>query len=162
MKVTHRHMLNIPKDKVIGFYTEDDFYEAKLRNSGALTIEIVEKEELPGNKLRKKVKVSEKSRLPSFIRKNDVDNYTDDNILDLEAGTLTWKVTPSMMANKFKLSGKVEFHARGEDRCELVFNTAMEVKIPLIGRKAEKIGLKNTEEEVKRQVDFIKKWNEGK
>jgi len=157
MRVKHEHLIEAPIDKVIDAYRDDAFYIEKLKNSGALTVEILEVEELDGGGVRKKVKATEPSRIPPPFRKADVDEFIDDNTLDPEAGTLTWTVTPSMAADKFFLSGTVEFHEQGDDT-RMVFNTEMEVKIPFVGGKVEKIGLSRTEDEVLKQVAFIRQW----
>ena len=157
MKVSYEHVIDAPLDKLIQAYESDDFYIEKTKNSGATDVKILETEELVGGKLRKKARVTEPSRVPAFLRKSETDIYDDDNVLDREKGVLTWKVTPNIMADKFFLSGSVEFHAQG-DKTRVVFHSELQVKIPLVGGKAEKIGLEKTEEEVARQVAFIRQW----
>ncbi|MBL6974558.1 MAG: DUF2505 domain-containing protein [Deltaproteobacteria bacterium] len=157
MKVRFEHVISAPLEQVLEAYRDDTFYIEKLKNSGALSVEILEKEEMPGGKLRKKVKATEPSRIPQPFRRAEVDEFIDDNVLDPETGTLVWKVTPSMAADKFFLSGVLEFHGDGGST-RMVFNTELEVKIPFVGNKVEKIGLAKTEEEVETQVAFIKKW----
>lgn len=157
MKVRHEHVVEAPFEKVMAAYADDDFYVAKLKNSGALSVEVLEREDLGGGKIRRKARVSEPSRIPQFLRKSDVDTYVDDHVLDTKAGIQTWKVTPSMMADKFFLSGSVQFLREGAST-RIVFETVMEVKIPLVGGKAESIGLSKTEEEVGRQVAFLRTW----
>jgi hypothetical protein len=157
MKVKHEHIVAAAPKKVMEFFRDDDFYIKKLKNSGALSVEVVEHVDLPGGKLRRKAKVSEPSRIPAMIRKADVDVYADDSTLDPAAGVLEWKVTPNMMADKFFLSGKMEFLPEGKGT-RLVFHTQLEVKIFGIGGMVEKVGLEKTEEEVGRQAAFIKQW----
>lgn len=157
MKVRFEHIIPAPMDKVLEAYRDDTFYTERLKNSGALTVEILEVEEMPEGRLRKKVKATEPSRIPPPFRRSEVDEFIDDHVLDPNAGTLTWKVTPSLAADKFFLSGVLEFHPEGKNT-RMVFNTELEVKIPFVGGKVEKIGLAKTEEEVDKQVAFIKKW----
>jgi len=157
MKVSYEHVIDAPVEKILAAYADDAFYVEKARNSGATQVEILEREEMDGGKLRKKARVSEPSRVPAFLRKSETDTYEDDNVLDATARRMTWKVTPSMMADKFFLSGSVEFHPQG-DKTRVVFHSQLEVKIPLVGGKAEKIGLEKTEEEVARQAQFIRNW----
>ncbi len=156
-KVSYEHLVPAPIAKVLEAYAQDDFYILKLKNSGATTVEVLEREEQPGNKLRRKCRATEPSRVPAMLRKSDTDTYVDDNVLDRDRNVMTWKVTPNMMADKFLLSGSVEFLAVGS-QTKVVFNTQLEVKIPLIGSKAEKIGLEKTSEEVARQAAFLKDW----
>ncbi len=158
MKVKHEHVIAAPLKKVMDAFRDDDFYCQKLKNSGAIKVEVLEHEDLPGAKCRRKARVSEPSRIPAMLRKADVDTYIDDSLLDPATGKLDWKVTPSMMADKFFLSGSMEFHEAGKQSTRLVFNTQLEVKIFGVGGVAEKVGLEKTEEEVGRQVEFIKKW----
>ncbi|MBM4398266.1 MAG: DUF2505 domain-containing protein [Deltaproteobacteria bacterium] len=157
MKVRHEHVIDAPVEKVMATYADKAFYVEKLKNSGAISVDVVEHAEQPGDRVRWKAKVSEPSRFPAFLRKSDVDTYVDDSVLDRPAGTLTWKVTPAIMADKFFLSGLMEFRKEGKGT-RLSFTTRMDVKIPLVGGKAESIGLSKTEEEVARQVAFLRKW----
>ncbi|MBP7127033.1 DUF2505 domain-containing protein [Myxococcota bacterium] len=157
-KVTYSHVVDAPLARVLEIYSDDDFYIQKLKNGGALTVEVLEREEMPGNRLRRKCRASEPSRVPSYLRKSDVDTYVDDHVLDRDKGLMTWKVTPHVMADVFLLSGSVEFQAQGPSQTRVTFTTQVEVKIPLVGGKAEKIALEKTEEEVARQVAFLRNW----
>ena len=157
VKVSYEHLISAPIDKVISAYELDEFYILKLKNSGATSVEVLEREELAGGRLRRKCRASEPSRVPAMLRKSDTDTYVDDNVLDRGLKVMTWKVTPHIMADVFLLSGSVEFHPQGT-QTKVVFNTLLEVKIPFVGGKAEKIGLEKTGEEVTRQVAFLKDW----
>jgi hypothetical protein len=157
MKVSYTHVIPAGFDAVIEAYRSTEFYSEKQRASGALSVEILETEDLPDGKFRMKARCSEPSRVPRFLRKSDVDTYVDDTLLDPEAGTLTWKVTPQIMADVFFLSGRIDFVADG-DQTKVTYNTDLQVKIPLVGKKAEKIGLEKTEQETARQAAFLKKW----
>jgi len=157
MKVRHEHVIEAPIEKVMETYAGKDFYIAKMRNSGALTVDVITWNDSPDGKVTRKVRASEPSRIPAFLRKNDIDTFEDDSVFDPKARTLSWKVTPSIMADKFFLSGLVEFTPQGAGT-KVAFNTELVVKIPLIGGKAESIGLEKTQEEVTRQVAFLKKW----
>ena len=42
MKVTHEHVVSIPRARVLEIYLNDDFYVGQLKNSGAITVEILE------------------------------------------------------------------------------------------------------------------------
>jgi len=158
MKVQHEHLIPAPVEAVLAAYRDPEFYVQKLKNSGALSVEILEREEYPDGRVRLKARATERSRVPAFLRKSDVDEYMDENVLNPADRTLTWRITPKTGADKVFLSGRVEFHPDGADRTRIVFHTELEVKIPLIGGKAEKIGLANTEEECARQAEFVRAW----
>lgn len=157
MKVSFEHMVPVAVDDVVGAYMDIDFFVAKQKDAGAITIDVLETEKLPGGKFRWKARVTEPSRVPKFLRKSEVDTYTDDSVVDPERRTLTWKITPEVMAEVFLLSGVVEFHPSG-DGTRVVYNTDLEVKIPLVGKKAEKHGLEKTEEACKQQAAFLAGW----
>lgn len=157
MKVSYTHVIPATYDDIMQAYRSTEFYERKQKASGALRVEILESEELGDGKFKMRARCSEPSRVPKFLRKSDVDTYVDDTLLDPQAGTLTWKVTPGMMADVFFLSGRIDFAADG-DQTRVTYNTDLQVKIPLVGRKAEKIGLEKTEEETAKQAGFLKKW----
>jgi len=157
MKVSYTHVIPAGFDAVMEAYRSTEFYEKKQKASGALSVEILETEELAGGKFRMKARCSEPSRVPKFLRKSDVDTYVDDTLLDPGAGTMTWKITPQIMADVFFLSGRIDFVADG-DRTRVTYDTDLQVKIPFVGGKAEKIGLEKTEEETAKQAAFLKKW----
>lgn len=158
MKVVHEHVIDVPVDRVVEAYKSEDFYVAKLKNSGAITVEVLEREEMPDGRIRMKARASEPSRVPAFLRKSDVDEYVDENELDPNRRVFTWRITPHVMADRFFLYGDVRFEPQGEGRTKLIFTTNLDVKVPLVGGRAEKIGLSKTEEEVLSQVRFIEKW----
>ena len=93
MKVTYEHIIDAPLATVLDAYASEEFYIEKSKNSGAIDVKILEREELPGGKLRMKARIKEPSRVPAFLRKNETDVYDDDNVLDREKGVMTWKVT---------------------------------------------------------------------
>lgn len=153
----HERTVNAPVAKILEAYRDDTFYIEKLKNSGALTVEILEREDLGGGKLRKKARVTEPSRVPAFLRKADVEGYVDDNVLDPGAKVMTYTIIPDTMPDRVHLGGKVEFHDAG-DKTRMVFRTEVEVKIPLVGGKAEGVAIDKAAEEVDRQVAFINRW----
>ncbi len=157
MKMSITKVVPISIEKAIGAYGNMEFYTARQKDAGAITVDVLETEDLPDGKFRFSVRVTEPSRVPSFLRKSDVDTYVDDSVLDRETQTLTWKITPSVAADLFKMSGRVDFAAQG-DSTRVTYNVTMEVKIPLLGRKAEKHGLAKTEEACEQQSAFLEKW----
>lgn len=160
MKDTRDYIIPAPVDAVMDLYADGEFYAAKLKNSGALTVELLVHEERPDGTKFMRAQGTEPTRVPNVpgLRKSDVDTFIDENVLDRAARKLTWKVIPEIMADKFFLYGHMEFHSAPGDATRVVFNTIMEIKIPFIGKKAEKIGLSKTAEEVERQVTFVKRW----
>jgi hypothetical protein len=161
MKVSFTHEIEAPIEKVYEAYRSADFYRAKQKSSGATEVKILEHERVDEARTRLKAEVTEPSRVPRFLRKSEVDTYVDESLLDTESGTLSWKVTPDKMADVFFLSGKIEFAGAG-DRTRITYRTELEVKIPLVGKKAEKIGLEKTEEETERQARFLQSWVDGR
>lgn len=159
MRVRFEHLIPAPVEKVIAAYRDPDFYVKKSLNSGALSVEIIEREEFQDGRVRLKARATEPSRVPAFLRKSDVDEYVDENILDPNARVLTWRITPKMGADKVFLSGRVEFVPEGP-KTRVVYHTELEVRIPLVGGKAEKMGLADTEKECARQAEFLTRWLE--
>ena len=157
MKVTYEHTIPATVDKVFEAYGQEEFYIARQKGMGALSVEVLKWETDANGEVRSEVRVTEPSKQPSFIRKSDVDMYVDHSFLDPAQRTLTWKVIPSQGADKFKLQGKVEFQADG-DRTRVIYHIDIQVKIPIIGKKAEKYALAKTEEETAKQADFLKNW----
>ena len=157
MKVAYEHVIPAPVDQVFQTYGSEDFYVARQKGLGAISVEVLTWETASDGKVRIKVRVSEPSKQPAFIRKSDVDTYIDEGLLDPEQQTLTWRITPTVGGDKFKLRGKIDFHPDG-DATRVTYHIDMEVKIPIIGKKAEKYALSKTEAETARQADFLKTW----
>jgi Protein of unknown function (DUF2505) len=157
MKVVFEHMIDAAKKKVVEAFLDEEFYVAKQKSGGAISVESLEYTDLGGGKFKMRNRVSEPSRLPPFLRKSDIDTFTDETLVDSEGGRLTWKVTPQIGADKFFLSGQVEFVEAG-DKTRVVYSTTLEIKVPLLGKKAEKMGLASTKEETARQAAFLNEW----
>lgn len=157
MKVRFEHVIPAPVERVIAAYRDPDFYVKKSKNSGMLTVEVLEREEFPDGRVRLKARATEPSRVPAALRKSEVDEFVDENVLDPNARVLTWRITPTMGADKVFLSGRVEFLPEG-GKTRVVYHTELQVKIPLIGGAAEKMGLADTERECARQAEFLTRW----
>ena len=157
MKSSFEHVIPAPVDKVIAAHGSEEYYVEKQKNFGALTVDVEKWETGSDGVVTTKAKVTEPSKLPSFIRKGDVDEYVEEAVLDPDAKTFSWKVTPKMSPDKFFLSGKVEFRDEG-DQTRVVFNTEFTAKIPIIGKKVEKYAAGRIEEESKKQAEFLKAW----
>lgn len=157
MKVKFTHTINAPIEDIMDAYGDTDFYCEKQKASGAITVDILETKELENGNFWFKAKVSEPSRLPSFLRKSDVDTYTDDSTLDMNQKCVDWVITPGFGADKFVLRGKIEFEEAG-DKTVVTYNTEMQINVPIVGKKAEKMGLAKTEDETEKQAAFLRKW----
>lgn len=158
MKVKFEHVIDAPVQKVIEAYKSQEFYVEKMKNSGALSVEILERQERDDGAIFTKARVVEKSRVPAFLRKSDTDEYIDENTLDPNAGIMKWKITPTRGADKLFLWGDVQFIDMGEGKTKVIFTTEIQVKIPLVGGQVEKYALSNTEEECAKQAQFIRDW----
>lgn len=157
MKVSFEHIVDVPVDKALAVYKEADFHLEKQKALGAISMEMLETEQVSDTQKKFKLRGTEKSRVPDFLHKSDVDSYVIDSVLDTTARTLTWKVTPEVMAKVFFLTGEVYLAASG-DKTKIVYTTKLEVKVPFLGKKAEKIGLAQVEGECQKQTDFLLKW----
>lgn len=157
MKVSYEHTIDQPIEKVLDAYRSRDFYEAKQRAAGALSVDIRRWDVDDAKNLTLQAHCTEKSRLPAFLRKSDVEGYLDESRLDAAKKVMEWKVIPDRAADKFVLNGKVEFIENG-DKTRVIYTTTLEVKMPVVGKKAEKIGLSQTEEETSSHADFLRKW----
>jgi len=157
MKVTQEHVVSIPRARVLEIYMNDDFYVGQLKNSGAITVEILESGSLPGGGRTRKTKVTEPTRVPPMLRTSDTDQYVDNMKIDVAAARMSYEITPSAFADQFYLAGSIDFTEFGPTT-KLVFTTEVEVKIPFVGKKFEKQAIDETEAVVAKQVEFLKTW----
>jgi hypothetical protein len=158
VKVKFEHVIDAPIQKVIEAYKSREFYVEKIKNSGALSVEVLERHERDDGTIFTKAKVVEKSRVPAFLRKSETDEYVDENTLDPKASIMKWKITPTRGADKVFLWGDVQFFDAGGGKTKVVFTTEIQVKIPFVGGQVEKYALSNTEEECAKQAQFIRDW----
>lgn len=157
MKIQHEHVVSIPRARVLEIYLNDDFYVAQLKNSGAITVEILETGVLPGGGKSRKAKVTQPTKVPPMLRTSDTDQYVDTMKVDVAAARMSYQITPSQFADQFYLAGAIDFIDQGPVT-KMVFTTEVEVKIPFVGKKFEKQAVDEAEGLVQKQVDFVRSW----
>lgn len=158
MKATYEHRIPASLDQVINAYRNPQFYEERQHHFGALSIKILKWDEDRRGEISYRVQVTEPSRKPSFIRQSDVDTYIEESILDINNRTLSWKIIPDVGADKFFMSGLLEFKPEDDGNTVVVFHIEFNVKIPLVGTKLEQYIISKTEEETAKQAAFLKNW----
>lgn len=157
MKISHEHIVSIPKSRVLEIYVNDEFYVGQQKNAGAITVDLLETGDLAGGGRTRKARVTAPSRVPKTLRKSDTDEFVDNCRVDVSANRMSYQITPSMFADQFKLGGSIDFAEQG-DSTKMIFTTEVEIKIPLLGKKLEKQAIDEAEKEVLKQVDFLKSW----
>ncbi len=68
MKVAYEHVIPAPVDQVFQTYGSEEFYIARQKGLGAISVEVLTWETGSDGKVRIKVRVSEPSKQPAFIR----------------------------------------------------------------------------------------------
>lgn len=157
MKIQHEHVVSIAKERVLQIYLDDQFYIGQLKNSGAITVNILESSAIPGGGVSRKTRVTQPTKVPAMLRKSDTDEYIDDCRVDVSQSRMSYRITPSMFADQFNLAGSIDFIEFGPTT-RLVFTTEIEIRIPLLGRKLEQQSIDEAEGLVQKQVDFLKAW----
>ena len=83
MKVTYEHIIPAPADQVFETYGKEEFYIARQKGMGAISVEILKWQIGEDGAVRSEVRVTEPSKQPAFLRKSDVDTYLDEGLLEL-------------------------------------------------------------------------------
>jgi hypothetical protein len=80
------------------------------------------------------------AELPGPIKKVIGDNirYKEEGKLDRKAGSYSFRILPSKLAEKILISGKQFTQSLGEHRCRRVFEAEVEIKVFGIGSMIEK------------------------
>lgn len=97
--------------------------------------------ELNDKEMRRVVEVEPYvAELPGPIKKviGESIRYREEGQLDRKAGSYTFRIVPSKLAEKILVSGKQFTKSLGESRCRRIFEAHVEIKIFAIGSMIEK------------------------
>ena len=153
----------ISRDAYEQLFLDDAFNVAMKPIAGLKTREMLEKRQ-EGGRLYRKIKVIPDRELPAIMKKlahGDLVN-TEDSWFDPVKHTLEWKSSMSVMTDKIKIGGLIEFlEAPGGVRRRLTG----EIKVSIfgVGGMIEKAVVDNIVETYAKITGFTQKWvNEKK
>ncbi|MBI4510381.1 MAG: DUF2505 family protein [Deltaproteobacteria bacterium] len=98
--------------------------------------------------------------LPSFAKKIVGGNlgYTETSTLDKRSNIMDVRIEPSLMPERFKMSGVFKVEPLGPSRVRRTFSGSLHIDFPMFGRKAEEIILANIMEGYVESAKLMHEW----
>lgn len=108
----------------------------------------------------KRVRVTPKIEMPSAVQKILGSNfgYTEETRFDKKAAVMTFKVTPSTLADKLFTTGTMRVEALGGNRCRRVIDVNTEAKVMLVGKLLEEFAEKSVRDGYDKGARFFNQW----
>ena len=97
---------------------------------------------------------------PKAVQKvlGDSQTFVETGTYDREAGTYTFKVTPSTLANKLLIGGVMRIEPDGDDHCYRVVDFSIEAKIFGVGKLIASVIEKNTRDSYDKSAKFTNEY----
>ena len=138
-------------------YLRTDFFIASMKRAGARSVEIVEEAPLPDGGRRWKAKITESARLPEFLKTSDILIIINESAFSPKEKQLTFRIHPASSAIPVRLEGIIHL-VDGGATTRLLYDVDLSIKIPLISRKTELLGLKVVGDECRKQAALLGEW----
>jgi hypothetical protein len=112
---------------------------------GFTKYELLEVRDEPGRHFRK-VEARPPINVPAVVQKiiGPSFGYVEEASLDKTTKVWTWKVTPSVLADRSKISGTIHCEPLGADRCRVTFAATIDIKMIGLSGILESTGEKST------------------
>lgn len=106
-------------------------------------------------------KLSPKRELPALVQKfiKGGFSYTEKNEYKARENLMRTTTTPSFMADKIDTHGVYRLESLGPDKVNRIWEGVVEVGIPLVGGKIEKILVDEVRDSYRRSTDFTRQWH---
>jgi hypothetical protein len=114
-------------------------------SNGFTRYELLEERDEPGRYFRK-IEARPPIDAPAVVQKiiGASFGYVEEAGFDKTAKVWTWKVTPSVLADRSKIGGTVHCEPLGSDRCRVTFAATIDIKMIGLSGILESTGEKST------------------
>lgn len=149
MKFTTSEVFPVSKNRYMEIYLDPLFEQYILEHSNLKKRQIL-KENRDGDVLKRTVKVCSGVELPAVLKRTVGGQemcYIEEATIYVAECRTDWLIEPNYLGHKIVASGHTIVHGRGDTQCEREIIGSIEVKIPFIGKVAEKFiidSIKNT------------------
>jgi hypothetical protein len=102
-----------------------------------------------------------KREVPAIIAKfvKGAISYTERNEFTARTNSMRTTTTPSFMADKIHTVGTYRLDVLGPEKVNRVWEGEIDVSIPLVGGKVEKLLAEEVRDSYKRATEFTRKWH---
>ena len=153
---------NIDRAGFEKLFLDEEFNRAMMSVSELKTRELLDRRE-EGGKLHRRIKVVPQRDLPGFMKKliQGELTYIEESVFDPARHVLDWTSQVSVMSDKIKLFGKVEF-LEAPNGARRRLTGEMNVSVFGVGGMIEKAVVANLEETYRKITVFTQSWIDGK
>ncbi|MSP93244.1 MAG: DUF2505 domain-containing protein [Myxococcales bacterium] len=152
------HTFALPLADYEKLHYDEDFNAALCKATG-LQRTLVERT-LDGGRLRRAVKVSPERQVPAPVAKllgGARIEYTEHVDYTFGSGRGTWRTVSSLLTDKVKSAGTIQFTERG-GQTERVVEGDVDVKIMLVGGTVERFVVDDVLASYERAAEFTRNW----
>jgi hypothetical protein len=144
----------------------DDQYCAKLWPALDIKCEVLSMErtgEGDATEIRREQRLTPNRELPALIQKfvKGGFSYLEKNHYKAKDSAMRTTNTPSFMADKITTVGLYRVEPLGASRCKRIWEGEVDVSIPLVGGKIEKLLVDEVRESYRKATEFTRKWHAG-
>lgn len=118
------------------------------------------KGEGPTQTLSRIQRLTPKREVPKLFRKfvDDAISYEEHNEWTRASGKMSVVTIPNFLGDKVTSDGTYWVESRGPGRCARLFDGRVEVRVPLVGGKAESVLVDEIKESYAKATVFTKRW----
>jgi hypothetical protein len=149
-----------PLDVVESVLVNPEFL-AELGSLPKLGSPVLLEQQDQGDKLRQRVRyrfVGELSPVVTAIIDPSRLTWVEDTTLDRSTHRTTWEIQPDNYANLLQASGDIALVPTGADTTERRVDADVNVRVPLLGRKAEAAIVSGLREHAALEADMVNRW----
>ena len=157
MRQQFEFQVHAPIDNVVETYLKTEFFIASMERAGARSVALIESSDLPDGSRRWKAKITEAARLPQFLKTSDILIIVNESVFSPSERRLTFNIRPASAAIPIRLDGTIRLFDAGDDT-RLQYDVKLSIKLPLINRKTEMLGLKVVGDECQKQAALLDEW----
>lgn len=142
----------------------DDQYTAKLWPALDIKCEVLSFErtgEGDAAEIRREQRLTPNREVPALIQKfvKGGFSYVERNHYKAKDSAMRTVTTPSFMADKITTGGLYRVESLGAARCKRIWEGEVDVSIPLLGGKIEKMLIEEVRESYRKATEFTRAWH---
>ncbi len=147
-KILIKHEWNVPEEVVYTHLFDDALTEKVDLALKSANRTLLSKEEVDGRTVQRFEVKANPSDIPGAAKKAlpaEAFQWVEESVWDSAAKRFDWKIITKVMTDKIQCSGKVFYESTGSTGTRRIVEGEIDIKIPFVGRIAEKVILGKVE-----------------
>lgn len=163
MQVKATHVFGVSPEVFFGkIFLDRAFNETLYLERLAMKAFAVERLEVEGDLVHRRVRVTPRQDAPGFVKKviKGELSYVEAGTLDRTTGVYRFQTTTSVAADRIHIEGRLTVSPKGEGRCERNLVLDVEVRVPLVGGQLERFVAGQLRESFDKGARYTEAWIE--